>query len=1332
MAFQRKSKAISSLLTIIMLLMLWPGAAYAAPTITHAQMDNLLDPNYIRALVNFNEGIYGDVDKSSAVSKDDFALTVNSNGGAVTNAVINAINNSSNGVPTPGNKNFLFFINLTGGPPSGTETIAISPAVADAVYGTDEFMAVGEAAVFTLWDKRVEFATGYPQTGGTQTPGSKQVQLAVKPLDETVTAYYVVVAKGAAQPSATQVMAGQDSANQAALAADSQAADSTGDTNFTATLPADATDYDAWVVIQDAANNVAGPIKVDIRTPDAASSLTVTGITMKTQPSKLSYIAGETLDLSGLVVTLTYNDSSTLDVDYSDFSYMNITATPTNGTTLVAAHHDQPVVVKYDTYAVYTNNLTVTEAPGSSVCQIGSTSYATLDQALAEVTTGQTIKLLQTITHTSPVVIDGKKITFNISSGQHLTIDSSAVVDSTALTVQNSGSVDYTGGGNLNIVGDSCGVHAKAASGVSVTTATATGESSVGVLAVGGTGGGSTITVESDVHCTSAASDGAVAYDGSKITIGGQVKCQGGNNTGVFSAYTNSLVQVGGGVMVADTGSTGVNANNGGEVQITGDILAGKEGITVYGTPQSGKVTVYGNVTANGQETEGIGAGGGGTVTVSGHVTAYGVGGLGVYSNGSTVSIGGNVDGDNGVRAVKSGMVTIEGTLTTTTTYIKVGDSVKDIGDYAQTTTKEGYLTYTDNTGNNVWVKGRHVTGIAIKIQPSDLTYTAGETLDLSGLVVTITYNDSSTLDVDYSDFSYMNITATPANGTILVVATHHNQPIAVSCNGQTVNTNNLTVSAADRQVTGITVKAQPSKLSYSAGETLDLSGLVVTLTYNDSFTLDVDYSDFSYMNIIANPADGTTLVVATHHNQPIEVSCNGQSVNTNNLTVSVTDRQVTGIAIKTQPSDLTYTAGETLDLSGLVVTLTYNDSSTRDVDYSDFSYMNITATPANGTTLVVATHHNQPIAVSCNGQSVNTNKLTVTSSSPTGRGGGGGSSSAQRSSVISDVVETAGDKTLDQALKDNSKAVLSLIGSNSATAQISAAVINKLTEHETSFSVTNTGVRLDFAPNSLTSAQVTAGTDGTLVEIGAREVTGTEKEGILAEVPAGQSTGLFEIGGKIFDFTALVKTAAGSEQRIENFGKPVAVTIDLSHLGDLTPEHISQLTGVRLEKDAQGNLVPVNLGGKYDPTTKTFTFSTDKFSLYTVMRSKQATLQQVIALTINSLTASVNGNSYTLDAPPQIVNDRTLVPIRFVSEALGAQVTWDAIARQVTVKDDGRTMILTLDSSQVLVNGKSQAIDCAPAILPPGRIFVPLRFVGETLGVQVEYDDSKQITVTR
>ena len=82
--------------------------------------------------------------------------------------------------------------------------------------------------------------------------------------------------------------------------------------------------------------------------------------------------------------------------------------------------------------------------------------------------------------------------------------------------------------------------------------------------------------------------------------------------------------------------------------------------------------------------------------------------------------------------------------------------------------------------------------------QPTDLTYGEGENLALAGLVVRLRYNDNSTADVAFADFGANSITANPANGTAMVVATHNGQPVAVSCNGHTGNTANLTVIAGN------------------------------------------------------------------------------------------------------------------------------------------------------------------------------------------------------------------------------------------------------------------------------------------------------------------------------------------------------------------------------------------------------------------------------------------------------------------------------------------------------------------------------------------------------
>lgn len=126
---------------------------------------------------------------------------------------------------------------------------------------------------------------------------------------------------------------------------------------------------------------------------------------------------------------------------------------------------------------------------------------------------------------------------------------------------------------------------------------------------------------------------------------------------------------------------------------------------------------------------------------------------------------------------------------------------------------------------------------------------------------------------------------------------------------------------------------------------------------------------------------------------------------------------------------------------------------------------------------------------------------------------------------------------------------------------------------------------------------------------------------------------------------------------------------------------------------------------------------------------------QKVITLTIGQTAATVDGRPYTLDAPPCVDSKagRTLVPVRFVGEALGARADWNPETQQVTIKDSEREIVLTPGSVKVLVDGRATSIDGAPEILSSGRTFVPLRFVSETLGANVDYDTATgQITITR
>lgn len=156
---------------------------------------------------------------------------------------------------------------------------------------------------------------------------------------------------------------------------------------------------------------------------------------------------------------------------------------------------------------------------------------------------------------------------------------------------------------------------------------------------------------------------------------------------------------------------------------------------------------------------------------------------------------------------------------------------------------------------------------------------------------------------------------------------------------------------------------------------------------------------------------------------------------------------------------------------------------------------------------------------------------------------------------------------------------------------------------------------------------------------------------------------------------------------------------------------------------EEQGIWIEIETETEYDENTNTWYAVTrvnhlTKFAVFGV-KSRQ------ITLVIGQQLASVNGDTYLLDVVPYLdpQTGRTMGPLRFISEALGAKVDWNPDLRQVQVSYNGKTLLLTLGSSTVFVNGQAATMDCVPVSLPPGRTFVPLRFIAEILGAKVEYD---------
>lgn len=85
--------------------------------------------------------------------------------------------------------------------------------------------------------------------------------------------------------------------------------------------------------------------------------------------------------------------------------------------------------------------------------------------------------------------------------------------------------------------------------------------------------------------------------------------------------------------------------------------------------------------------------------------------------------------------------------------------------------------------------------------------------------------------------------------------------------------------------------------------------------------------------------------------------------------------------------------------------------------------------------------------------------------------------------------------------------------------------------------------------------------------------------------------------------------------------------------------------------------------------------------------------------------------------------NNRTLVPVRFIAEKMGAKVGWEPKTMTVPIERDDLHIVLTIGENAALVNGKEMTFD-TKAITSGGRTFVPLRFVSEALGAEVKWDN--------
>jgi hypothetical protein len=114
------------------------------------------------------------------------------------------------------------------------------------------------------------------------------------------------------------------------------------------------------------------------------------------------------------------------------------------------------------------------------------------------------------------------------------------------------------------------------------------------------------------------------------------------------------------------------------------------------------------------------------------------------------------------------------------------------------------------------------------------------------------------------------------------------------------------------------------------------------------------------------------------------------------------------------------------------------------------------------------------------------------------------------------------------------------------------------------------------------------------------------------------------------------------------------------------------------------------------------------------------AAVKIVIVLTIRINIVTVDGKATSVDAAPEIVNDSTFVPIRFIAETFGSTVEWLPESRGITL--DHTTIGLQIGRPTAVIKGKIIALEAAPYI-KNSRTMVPLRVISESFGAGVVWD---------
>ena len=150
------------------------------------------------------------------------------------------------------------------------------------------------------------------------------------------------------------------------------------------------------------------------------------------------------------------------------------------------------------------------------------------------------------------------------------------------------------------------------------------------------------------------------------------------------------------------------------------------------------------------------------------------------------------------------------------------------------------------------------------------------------------------------------------------------------------------------------------------------------------------------------------------------------------------------------------------------------------------------------------------------------------------------------------------------------------------------------------------------------------------------------------------------------------------------------------------------------------------------DAVKATAEYATIAANFDTIAGSAASASGVELKMTLGKTNYTLNGATKTMDVAPIIRNSRTMLPVRYVAEALGASIDWDGATSTATLKTADTEIKITVGAATATVNGQSVTLD-APAFIENSRTYMPVRFVAEALGGSVAWDGTTSTaTITK